>query len=327
MHTDIWKYASFKQYREMLLSFGLLAGPDWPESRVIPCLYALSNHPEAHYRTHVIPKRGGGVRRLYAPDPLLKGVQRNLLRHLLEGFAPSQAAMAYRRGISLKDNAALHCGRRVVLGLDIRDFFDSITFPMVLGRAFPLAYFPRPVGVLLTSLCCLKERLPQGAPTSPYLSNLVMKPFDEHMLAWCRERDIAYSRYCDDMTFSGDFDPAEVRGKVSGFLEAMGMELNREKTKVQFSGSRQMVTGLVANDASGAGPSVPREYRRTLRREMYQYLKFGPGPGEEDCGARLLGQAQYVLSIHPEDAWLRQAAGDLQANRNTQGSIPKGDTK
>ena len=89
MHTDIWKYASFKQYREMLLSFGLLAGPDWPESRVIPCLYALSNHPEAHYRTHVIPKRGGGVRRLYAPDPLLKGVQRNLLRHLLEGFAPS----------------------------------------------------------------------------------------------------------------------------------------------------------------------------------------------------------------------------------------------
>ena len=89
MHTDIWKYASFEQYREMLLSFGLLAGPDWPESRVIPCLYALSNHPEAHYRTHVIPKRGGGVRRLYAPDPLLKGVQRNLLRHVLEGFAPS----------------------------------------------------------------------------------------------------------------------------------------------------------------------------------------------------------------------------------------------
>ena len=105
------------------------------------------------------------------------------------------------------------------------------------------------------------------------------------------------------------------------------MELNREKTKVQFSGSRQTVTGLVANGASGAGPSVPREYRRTLRREIYQYLKFGPGPGEEDCGARLLGQAQYVLSVHPEDAWFRQVAGDLQANRNTQGSIPKGDTE
>ena len=308
---DIWKYASREQYKDMLLSFELLSGPEWPAGRTMACLYALSNHPEAHYQALSIPKRRGGVRRIYAPDPLLKQVQRNLLHHVLEGFSPSRAAMAYRRGVTLKDHAALHCGHRVVLNLDIRDFFDSITFPLVLARCFPLVYFPRPIGVLLASLCCFKERLPQGAPTSPSVSNLVMKPFDEHMLAWCGERGITYSRYCDDMTFSGDFDFRAVKGKVSGFLDAMGMELNQKKTQVRFPGGRQMVTGLVVNSR----PGVPREYRRRLRQEIYQYQTFGPPAGTESAEAyraRLLGKIQYVLSVHPEDGWFLQRKKELE---------------
>lgn len=310
-NMDIWKYASREQYKDMLLSFALLSGPDWPPKRIMACLYALSNHPEAHYHALSVPKKSGGVRRLLAPDPLMKQVQRNLLHHVLEGFSPSEAAMAYRRGVSAKDHAARHCGQRVVLTLDIQDFFDSITFPQVLARCFPIIYFPRPVGVLLASLCCAYERLPQGAPTSPAVSNLVMKPFDEHMLAWCGERDITYSRYCDDMTFSGDFDFREVKGKAEGFLEAMGMALNRKKTRVSFRGGRQAVTGLVVNER----PGVPREYKRRLRQEIYQYRKFGlPGTetDSEKYRARLLGKIRYVLSVHPEDAWFAQAEQELK---------------
>src|SRR5699024_8856495 len=146
-NMDIWKYASAEQYKDMLLSFALLSGPDWPPKRIMACLYALSNHPEAHYHALSVPKKSGGVRRLLAPDPLMKQVQRNLLHHVLEGFSPAEAAMAYRRGVSAKDHAARHCGQRVVLTLDIQDFFDSITFPQVLARCFPIIYFPRPVGV------------------------------------------------------------------------------------------------------------------------------------------------------------------------------------
>ena len=233
MHEpDLWKYCTAEHCREMLLSFRLLEGEEWTDDKVISCLYAVSNHTEKHYNRLRIPKKGGGVRQIQAPDPLLKTIQRNILHHILEGLELSPCAAAYHRGASIRDNAARHTGKNVVLKLDIKDFFGTITFSMVQQRAFNSRYFPVPVGTLLTSLCCLRDTLPQGSPASAAISNLVMKPFDEYMEAWCRERDIVYSRYCDDMTFSGDFAAAEVIGKVKGFLDAMGFELNRSKTKV-----------------------------------------------------------------------------------------------
>ena len=311
-NMDIWKYASAEQYKDMLLSFALLSGPDWPPKRIMACLYALSNHPEAHYHALSVPKKSGGVRRLLAPDPLMKQVQRNLLHHVLEGFSPSEAAMAYRRGVSAKDHAARHCGQRVVLTLDIQDFFDSITFPQVLARCFPIIYFPRPVGVLLASLCCAYERLPQGAPTSPAVSNLVMKPFDEHMLAWCGERNITYSRYCDDMTFSGDFKPASVIGKTTGFLETMGMELNREKTVISSQAGRQTVTGITVNQVC----QLPRDTRRKLRQEVHRVLRYGTGETDPvqsvRCLERLLGRVSYLLQVRPDDAWFQERRKELR---------------
>ena len=212
--TDLWKYCSAEQCREMMLSFRLVGAGDWPPEKIMGCLYALSNHAEKHYQRVNIPKRSGGFRTLLVPDPLLKNVQRNLLHHVLDGFTVSDSAAAYRKGASVAANAGKHQGRMIVMKMDIEDFFGSITFPMVLHHAFPAAYFPPAVGVMLASLCCCHDRLPQGAPTSPAISNLVMKPFDEYMEAWCGEREIVYSRYCDDMTFSGVFDGSEVKGKV-----------------------------------------------------------------------------------------------------------------
>ena len=182
MHEpDLWKYCTAEHCREMLLSFRLLEGEEWTDDKVISCLYAVSNHTEKHYNRLRIPKKGGGVRQIQAPDPLLKTIQRNILHHILEGLELSPCAAAYHRGASIRDNAARHTGKNVVLKLDIKDFFGTITFSMVQQRAFNSRYFPVPVGTLLTSLCCLRDTLPQGSPASAAISNLVMKPFDEYM--------------------------------------------------------------------------------------------------------------------------------------------------
>lgn len=322
--TDLWKYCTAEHCREMLLSFRLLEGEGWTDEKVISCLYAVSNHTEKHYNRLRIPKKGGGFRQIQAPDPLLKAIQRNILHHILEGLEVSACAAAYRRGASIRENAACHTGQRVVLKLDIKDFFGSITFPMVQRSSFNNRYFPPSVGTLLTSLCCFHDYLPQGSPASAAISNLVMKPFDDYMEGWCRERGITYSRYCDDMTFSGDFAAAEVTRKVRGFLNAMGFELNRSKTKVLTRHTRQTVTGIVVNDKA----SVPASYRRKLRQEVYCCRKFGVQEHLKSRGEKkylemgkageikylmsLLGKIGFVLSVTPEDAWFREAESTVK---------------
>lgn len=279
----LWKYCTPESCREFVLSLGLLGETAMGGDRQMKCLYALSNHPERHYRTIQIPKKSGGVRTLKEPDALLKRVQKNLLHRVLEPMRVSEHAYAYRKGVSVRENAAVHLGQPEILKLDIEDFFGNITFPMVMARAFPAELFPPPVRMLFTNICCLGDRLPQGAPTSPAVSNLVMEPFDRYMGTWCRERGICYSRYCDDMTFSGDLDAANVEGKAAAFLEAMGFSLNRKKTRRISSGRRQTVTGLTVNEKLQAG----REYRRRLRQELYFCEKYGVAGHLERCWGRV----------------------------------------
>lgn len=322
--SGLWKYCTKEDCCHMLLSFRLLGKDSWGDEKVLGCLYALSNHTEDHYHKVRIPKRNGGARILLVPDPLLKYVQKNILHHILDGFETAQSAMAYRKSISVISNARLHTGKRLLLKLDLKDFFVSITFSMVRKHAFPSRYFPPQVQTLLTALCCFDNQLPQGAPTSPAISNLVLKHFDLYMEQWCREREITYSRYCDDMTFSGSFEAAPVIRKVSGFLNEMGFQLNKEKTRILSKGCRQVVTGIVVNDK----PQVCREYRRKLRQEIYFCEKFGVEGhlkklyGEqyllrEPAGVfryieSLLGRIRYVLLVCPEDRQLQQAAERLR---------------
>lgn len=149
-------------------------------------------------------------------------IQKRILSEILSYAKLPACATAYQAGANPRAGTAPHVGKPVLLKMDISNFFDSITFQMVLSRAFPSQYFPKPVGVLLAKLCCYCGRLPQGAPTSPALSNIVMAPFDEYMSSYCKKRGIAYTRYCDDMSFSGNFKPGPLIEKVRRFLNAMG---------------------------------------------------------------------------------------------------------
>ena len=120
---DLWRYCTAEKWQEFLVSLDLLGGVPADRAAYLRCLYALSNHPEAHYRTLSVPKRGGGRRTLREPDALLKKVQKNILRHILAGAPVSEYACAYRKGTGVRQNAAIHLGQPMILKLDIHDFF------------------------------------------------------------------------------------------------------------------------------------------------------------------------------------------------------------
>ncbi len=140
-------------------------------------LHAMSNAPEHFYRSFYISKRNGGKRRIDEPLPDLKKIQSWILQEILYRIPASKFAKAYIPGVCIKDNARFHRNQKIVLTVDVKNFFPSIKSGYVLG-AFLSAGYNVDVAVLLTRLCCLREALPQGAPTSAYLSNLVMRTFE-----------------------------------------------------------------------------------------------------------------------------------------------------
>ncbi len=289
-------------------------------------LFYYTKHADRAYRALEIPKRSGGVRRLYVPCKELRRFQNIIRRNILAKLPVSPYAMAYCRGRHIAQNAQPHVGKRYLLKLDITDFFGSIRFDQVYRAAFHTRYFPAQIGIMLTELCCRKESLPQGASTSPALSNLVMRNFDNNIGRWCKARGIAYTRYCDDMTFSADRPLYDVYLKVKRMLEQEGFDLNEDKTHFITNASRQSVTGLTVNEKV----NVSSAYKRRLRQEIYYALKFGPGesimrgehrdfivdgkPDEERYLQHLLGRTQYVLQIEPENQWFREAKQKLAAS-------------
>ena len=283
-------------------------------------LYAVSNSLPAHYRSAAVAKKDGGVRHLMVPDAVLKEIQRRIARRILADMPVSPCAAAYRCGVGTAQNAACHVGRHEVLRLDILHFFDSVRYTAVKDAAFPPERFSEPLRVLLTMLCYYRDGLPQGAPTSPAIANLVLREFDLEVSAWCRGRGIAYTRYCDDLVFSSNRGLEGVAAHVEEALGRRGFLLNRAKTVCRSQGQRQVVTGLVVNRRV----SVPAAERRRLRQEIYYCRTLGVeahlrriGKNEEAGAycARLLGRVSYLLHVSPECAWARQAREWLLTER------------
>ncbi|MBQ9557287.1 MAG: RNA-directed DNA polymerase [Clostridia bacterium] len=272
-------------------------------------LYSVSNSISSHYRCVSIAKPGGGYRELSVPDCLLKSIQRRINEKLLWMEEISPYATAYRVLGSTKKNAFPHKGNPIVLKLDIRHFFDSIIYPVVKEKVFPNYRYSEQNRVLLSLLCVYKDALPQGAPTSPAISNIIMRDFDNKIGSWCSERGVVYTRYCDDMTFSGNFDPKPLRAHVKSELRSMGFFLNDRKSVILNRGQCHIITGVLANERLRA----PSDYRRRIRQEMYFCRKYGIGShlrriGIEDDVAHyrlvLLGRINYALSLDPADSEL-----------------------
>ena len=265
-------------------------------------LYALSNHLTSHYHRVSIPKKNGETRELNVPDDFLKSVQKKICDKLLCYMEVSPYATAYKYGASTVKNARVHLGKRDVLKLDIRHFFDRIIYPLVKERAFPSEIYSENIRVLLSIICTYKDGLPQGAPTSPFISNIIMKDFDNKVGKWCEKKGICYTRYCDDMTFSGELDKEKIIRFVSRELKRMGFYLNKKKTVFLSDGRQKSVTGIVVNEKL----NVPKCYRKDIRQTMYYCMNYGIESHLEKIGCpfsteeflvKMLGKINYVLSV------------------------------
>ena len=286
-------------------------------------VFELSKNIRKHYKLIMLRKKNGGLRYIYSPDANLKHAQLQILKNILNNIKISPYATAYVKGKNLKDNAKPHTNHKYLLKMDITDFFGSITYLQVLSTAFNRKRFPTQIGAMLSSLCCLNDVLPQGAPTSPALSNIVMKNFDDIIGAWCKKRNITYTRYCDDLTFSANSPLYNAYIKVKNMLEERGFELNEEKTKFITNSSSQRVTGLTVNEKV----SIPKEYKRQLRQEVYYVIKYGLAdsivkgnkseyinygkPNIHSYFSHLEGKIFYVLQIEPDNTWFVKAAEKL----------------
>lgn len=307
MENNLWKYNTHNGSLDFLRSLHLTDSLNLASDNQLAFLYALSNHAQNHYSQVFIPKKNGKKRKLLIPDYLLKQVQTNILKHILVQFPVSPYATAYKSGCSTVFNAFPHLNQKLLLKLDIHDFFGSITYIDVYQKVFKSELFPPSVRTLLTHLCCYHDALPQGAPSSPYISNLILKPFDNYIGNWCKKQQITYTRYCDDMTFSGDFNPVLVKKKVQSFLMRLGFSLNPEKTHVCSQKNRQEVTGLVVNQKL----QTSKEYRRRIRQECYYIKKFGLKDhlahigykkGETHYLQSLNSKINYILYVNPSDS-------------------------
>lgn len=268
-------------------------------------LYGLSNNIPAHYHKEFIPKSDGTKRELSVPDFILKQVQKSIADNILAYYPVSRFAQGYAFGSSVRKNAMPHVGKKKVLKLDIEGFFDHIRYSKVKDIVFFKEKFSEQIRILLTMLCYYRDVLPQGAPSSPAITNIVMFDFDEKIGAYCEKYGISYTRYCDDMTFSGDFDEKAVIELVKRELKKLGLFLKNRKTVIVPYSKRQTVTGIVVNEK--VNPA--RDYRKKIRMEIYCIQKFGLGDhltwiGETDKEKYLnclKGRVAYVLQIVPRN--------------------------
>ncbi len=271
-----------------------------------------------HYTTFAIPKRSGGERVIMAPKRRLKRLQRQLLALLVARLPVGEHAHGFRPGRSVRTGAEKHVGRRVLLQLDLKDFFPSVTFARVRGLLIALGY-GYVVATVLAVLMTEAERQPvdvegtvyhvpagprycvQGAPTSPGLCNAIALRLDRRLAGLARRLGFAYTRYADDLTFSGN-DPSAVRAlrpMATRIIREEGFEVNPAKARVARKGSRQRVTGVVVNDKLG----LSRRERRRLRAAIHQVRKeHEQGTLDPRRLARLRGKLAYLAMLNPSQA-------------------------
>jgi RNA-directed DNA polymerase len=227
--------------------------------------------PEYHYRTFTIPKRHGGNREISAPYPALLECQQWINRFILQRVRIHPSAYGFRKRRSIKTNAGKHLGKPHLLKMDLADFFPSIKLNRIIAVFRHLDYPPN-IAFYLARLCCLNDSLPQGAATSPSLSNIIAYRLDARLSGLAMACGLTYTRYADDFTFSGHPITIKFPDIVEKIVREEGFEVRHEKTHLCRSRGKRIVTGL---SVSGNKLTVPRQYKREIRQEIHHIRAHG----------------------------------------------------
>tara|TARA_R110000868_G_scaffold20539_2_gene86849 strand:+ start:7985 stop:9046 length:1062 start_codon:yes stop_codon:yes gene_type:complete len=260
-------------------------------------------HTKYFYRDFEITKKNGKKRAISEPLPSLKEIQHWILKNILYKIPISPFAKAYRPNVSILENIRFHKNQPKVFTLDLENFFPSIKIESV-EQIFLEVGYSKSISNLLSQLCTKDGFLPQGAPTSPYLSNLIFKKADMVIADYCLQNKIRYTRYADDLSFSGNFDEKKLLEKVTKNIQLIGFQINTAKTNLMTPNMRQTVTGIVVNEK----PQVVFHKRNKLRQAMHYIMKFGIDEHREykeidqvHFLEHLLGKINFVLQINPKD--------------------------
>jgi RNA-directed DNA polymerase len=267
----------------------------------------------APYVELVIPKKSGAPRTLHAPRQELKRMQRTLLDEVLAGLPVHPACHGFVQGRSTVTNAAPHVGSAVVVKLDLRDFFPTVHFRRVRGLFLQLGY-PHDVAMMLARLTTHRPVtdggtvawpgiLPQGAPTSPAIINLICRRMDERLAGLAARVGATYTRYADDLTFSFRTAPEIAMGRFMWWVDQIcqqeGFAEHPGKRRVRRRSNQQRVTGLTVNDKV----AVPRELRRRFRAILHNCRVHGiesQAREHDNFPSYLRGFAAYLSMVDPE---------------------------
>jgi len=271
-----------------------------------------------HYRYALIPKGDGSVRLLEAPKPRLKAIQRRILTDILARVPVHDRAMGFVRGRSCLRAASIHAGEAVVVTFDLCRFFPSIARPRIYGmfRGYPWAVAWRLAGLCTTATSrAIRDRLPegqetyglphlpQGAPTSPALANLLAWRLDQRLDRLARVAEANYARYADDLAFSGDEAFAAGLARFSKSVETIvsdeGFTLKHAKTRVMPRQRRQTVVGIVVNEHC----NISRNDFDALKAILFNCMQHGPAgqnrAGVADFRRHLDGRVTWVEQVNP----------------------------
>jgi hypothetical protein len=264
----------------------------------------IVNSPHSFYRKFYIAKRKGGKREILSPYPLLQTAQKWILLNILENIKLHDSCYGFVKRRSILDNARQHVGNKELLTIDINDFFGSIEQRRVIS-VFKCLGYTNKVSYYLSSICCLDGKLPQGACTSPALSNIISKRLDYRLTGLANKVGLTYTRYADDMAFSGEHVPRNLVKAIKIILISEGFSINNEKTKLKVEKSKKIITGLsISTDIV----RVPKTYKRELRKDIHYVLNYGlanhlrfKNDFDPAYIYRLLGRVNFLLNIEPEN--------------------------
>ena len=235
----------------------------------------MPDNKSEFYHSFTIPKRSGAPRTIEAPLGELKTIQSWIRQNVLSNQEPSEHATAFRKNVGIRTNAETHVNNAFLVKLDVRDFFKNIKWDSV-NEVFRIQGLNPRVCWFLTEICTLRSYLPQGAPTSPELSNLTSMNMDsaiKSQVEIANHRDpagtYAYTRYADDIFISGnDADVVKTLGETAqNIIKTSGFEVNRRKVRFAGPGHRKQITGLIiGSSGSGIGRVSERNIRARIHR-------------------------------------------------------------
>lgn len=222
------------------------------------------------YKIVEIPKKSGGHRIISIPTRNLKYIQKWVLDNVLENMKVSEHTKGFVKKRSIVDNASQHVNNECVITLDIKDFFPSITYNRVF-KIFKYYGYTNELAYTFAKICTYKGTLPQGAPSSPYLSNIICLKLDKRLSRLSEKINVNYTRYADDITISGSSEIKNCLPLIIEIIKDEGFKINENKLRIQNSTERQIVTGLIVNDKL----SVPQKKKRYLRQQIHYCKCFG----------------------------------------------------